>query len=149
MVSVSRIGHVVLKVSDLDASEAFYQRYLGLRTTAKYPRRMVFLAADAESSHELALFASARIASLPPERDLVMHHFAWRVDSFADLQSLYDRLTADGIPIASVSDHGVALGVYFRDPDGFLLEVYHELPSSEWAVPFSLTEKGYPHQLAQ
>ncbi|MBI2017273.1 MAG: VOC family protein, partial [Candidatus Rokubacteria bacterium] len=67
-----------------------------------------------------------------------LNHFAWRMASLDDLKELYQRLRDKGVP-TRVLDHNVSLGVYFADPDGNGLEVYYELPKSQWQrdTPFS------------
>ncbi len=57
---------------------------------------------------------------------------AWNLHSLEDLEMMYDRLQDRNIPIDHVSDHSISLGIYFRDPDGNGIEVYDELPRSEW-----------------
>ena len=61
-----------------------------------------------------------------------LNHMAWRMESVDDLKEFYQRLKAKGVQIARIVDHGISLGIYFRDPDGNGIEVYYELPRSEW-----------------
>jgi catechol 2,3-dioxygenase len=56
----------------------------------------------------------------------------WRMQSLEDLQEIYQRLKDHQVPIDHVSDHGISVGIYFRDPDGNGIEVFYELPRSEW-----------------
>jgi catechol 2,3-dioxygenase len=130
---------------NLDASEAFYSKFLGLRTTFKTAGRSVFMAADPNSSHELALFYSSTQRG---DVGLVgIGHVAWRVASFKDLQVVYRQLIDEGISIESIGEHGISLGIYFRDPDGYLVEVYHELPPEEWPAALAMGSHGYPYTL--
>ena len=57
---------------------------------------------------------------------------AWTMESLEDLKDLYQRLKEKKIPIEQVSDHGISIGIYFRDLDGNGIEVYYELPRSQW-----------------
>jgi catechol 2,3-dioxygenase len=61
-----------------------------------------------------------------------LNHMAWRVESLDDLKEFYHRLKSMQVPITRVADHGISLGIYFRDPDGNGIEVYYELPRSKW-----------------
>ena len=72
-----------------------------------------------------------------------LNHVAWRMGSLDDLKEMYQRLHDKGVPIRVV-DHSVSLGIYFADPDGNGLEVYYELPRSEWnrERPFSGGDHG-------
>jgi catechol 2,3-dioxygenase len=68
----------------------------------------------------------------PQQRQVGLNHMAWRMESLDDLKAFYQRLKEKNIPIGHVSDHGISLGIYFHDPDGNGIEVYYELPRSEW-----------------
>lgn len=57
---------------------------------------------------------------------------AWMMSSLEDLKEIYQRLKDKGVPIERVSDHGISIGIYFRDPDGNGVEVSYELPRTEW-----------------
>jgi len=68
----------------------------------------------------------------PLKQQVGLNHMAWMMESLDDLKEVYLRLKAKGVPIGAVVDHGVSLGIYFRDPDGNGLEVSYELPRAEW-----------------
>lgn len=148
MVTPLKLGHIVLIVSDLERSEEFYCKILGLTVTTKHPGQMVFFTAHPGSSHELALIAADSRAKVVGRHHIVLHHFAWQMATFEDLQTLYDHLKQEGVRIQRVSDHGVALGVYFLDPDGYEIEAYYELPPSEWPDELDLFDKGFPFSLS-
>jgi catechol-2,3-dioxygenase len=145
-VRVASFGHLALLVSDLELSERFYQTFLGLTTTLKRPGTSAFLTADPKFHHELALFAAPN-AKLELGEYLRMHHFSWRTESFEDLRTLYTKLLDGGVSIKRITDHGIALSVYFFDPDGYTVEIYYELPPDQWVnheegtFPFSLTDE--------
>jgi catechol 2,3-dioxygenase len=130
MVAPRRLGHLVLRVKDLTRSERFYTEVVGLRVTAR-EMGMVFLRAGNSSSHELAL-APARELNGSVNRAIGLSHFAWEMNSFAELQEIYLRIKESGIPIAGIGDHGISIGVYLSDPDGNHVELFYELPTSEW-----------------
>jgi len=77
-------------------------------------------------------------AAGPQRKQVGLNHVAWRMATLDDLAEIYQRLQQKGVPVA-VRDHTVSLGVYFSDPDGNGLEVYYELPRSQWQQerPFS------------
>ena len=132
MVKPKRLGHLVLRVRDLQRSERFYADVLGLRVTAKNPGRMVFMSAAGESSHELALMSVGPDAPGPEPGRVGLYHFAWEMESFEDLKKMHGELKDKGVSIAGISDHGISLGVYFFDPDGNEIEAFYELPQEQW-----------------
>src|SRR6266446_6046275 len=138
------LDHVNIFVRNAEQSHRWYTDILGLHTqdtmyfkdTGKL--RAVFLACDPAHAHDVALFEVGEDAPGPQKRQVGLNHFAWRMGSVDDLKEIYLRLKAKGVPV-SVSDHTVSIGVYFSDPDGNGLEVYYELPRTEWRRdrPFS------------
>ena len=143
-----QLGHLVLKVRNLDRAEDFYTRILGLTVTQKYAGHAVFMSANTELSHELAIIAVDDDAPGPEDRRVGLAHMAWQMGSWEDLQALYRRLKDNDISITSIGDHGLSLGVYFRDHDDNELEAYYELPKSEWATDGKhLFDSKFPHSL--
>jgi catechol 2,3-dioxygenase len=90
------------------------------------------LSADLEQSHEVALIQVGDEASGPQKGQVGLNHMAWMMDSLDDLKEFYQRLKDKQIPIEHVSDHGISVGIYFRDPDGNGIEVSYELPREQW-----------------
>jgi catechol-2,3-dioxygenase len=131
MVKPKQLGHLVLRVRDLDRSERFYTDALGLDVTGKIADRMVFMSAG-EPSHELALMSVGPDAPGPEKDRVGLYHFAWEMESFEDLKKLYAELKDKAVPISGIGDHGASLGVYFSDPDGNELEAFYELPREQW-----------------
>jgi len=131
------IDHVNLFVRNAERSGRWYADVLGLHTqdtitssqTGKV--RGVFLAADPDHAHDVAVFEVGENAAGPQKGQVGLNHVAWKMASLDDLKSMYQRLKDKGVPFA-VSDHTISIGVYFSDPDGNGLEVYYELPRSEW-----------------
>ena len=129
------IGHVVMRVRDIDRSVDFYTRVMGLTIMERSPGGTVFMSADTEKSHELAIQAIGMDAA-GPDRSLVgQAHMAWQMESFEDLQELYSRLKDNDVRILRIGDHGVSMGVYLLDPDDNEIEVYYELPKAQWQWP--------------
>ena len=130
---LKKLGHVVLKVRDLDRSEAFYTSVLGLVVTGRMPGRMVFFAVPGSSdSHDLGLWKVGPDAAPQVSRQVGLFHVAWQVEREEDLRAFHDSLVARGVPVRSTMDHGANLSVYFEDPDGHMLEVTYEKPRETW-----------------
>jgi catechol 2,3-dioxygenase len=117
------IGHVHLKVSNLDRSEEFYRDALGLEVTERVGASFVVMSFGA-SHHHLALQGHPDAPPADPEA-LGLYHFAIEVDNEEDLRAAVDRLEAAEIEFAAV-DHGISKSVYFSDPDGHGVEVYFD-----------------------
>ncbi len=132
MVKPKRLGHLVLRVRDIEQSTRFYTETLDLRVTGRLHGRMVFLSASGDSSHQLALISVGPQAPGPEEDRVGLYHFAWEMESLDELRALYAHLKNKGVKIGGTGDHGIALGVYFFDPDGNEIEAFYELPKDRW-----------------
>ena len=126
------LAHVNVFVRNVERSHAWYADLLGLHTYDYRPGRAAFMSADEDQSHELALMQVGANAPIQAQGQVGLNHMAWRVETLDDLKDFYRRLKDKGVPIASVVDHGISLGIYFHDPDGNGIEVYYELPRSQW-----------------
>ena len=126
------LGHVNIYVRNVERSHKWYEDVLGLHTYDYIPGRAAFLSADTEQSHEVALMQVGDDAPLQQKRQVGLNHMAWMMHSLEDLQEAYQRLKEKHVPIDHVSDHGISVGIYFRDPDGNGLEVSYELPRNQW-----------------
>ena len=129
------LGHLVMRVREMDRSLDFYTRVMGLTIMERSPSGTVFMSANTEKSHELAIRAIGINAGAPDSSLVGQAHMAWQMESFEDLQELYLRLKENDVRIQVVRDHGISLGVYLLDPDDNEIEVYYELPKSEWQWP--------------
>ena len=130
-----QLGHVVMRVRDIERSLDFYTRVMGLTIMERSPSGTVFMSANTEKSHELAIQAIGMDAG-SPDRSLVgQAHMAWQMESFEDLQELHSRLKENDVRILRIGDHGISMGVYLLDPDDNEIEVYYELPKAEWQWP--------------
>jgi catechol 2,3-dioxygenase len=126
------LAHVNIYVRNAERSRQWYADVLGLHTYDFRPGRAAFMSADLEQSHEVALMEVGDDAPGAQKGQVGLNHMAWRMQSLEDLQEIYQRLKDYQVPIDHVSDHGISLGIYFRDPDGNGIEVFYELPRSEW-----------------
>lgn len=128
----SYLGHVNIAVRNLERSHQWYADVLGLHTYGLRPGQVAFLSADLEQSHEIALVQVGEDAAGPQKKQVGLNHLALMMSSLEDLKELYQRLKDKGVPIGRVADHGISIGIYFRDPDGNGVEVSYELPRSQW-----------------
>ena len=147
MVKPKQLGHIVLRVRDLERSEQFYSDVLGLHVTNKRPGQMTFMSAVDDSSHELALVPVGDDAPGPEDSRVGLYHFAWQMDSFDDLKRFYAEMKSKNVDVRGIGDHGISLGVYFFDPDGNEIEAYYEMPKDEWPADGDLFEGEFPGKL--
>jgi catechol-2,3-dioxygenase len=126
MIQACKLGHVVLKVRDAAKSKDFYTRTLGLKVAYEnLEQGMVFLSFGKEH-HELALFQLAT-GDTPTATQPGLHHMAWRLQSFEELQAAYRELKEIGVAVESTVEHNVTRSVYFPDPDGNRVELYCDM----------------------
>jgi catechol 2,3-dioxygenase len=134
MIRTDRIGHIVLKVRNLERSRRFYTEVLGLDIMRELPQLgMVFLASNRRDHHEIALAEVGLHAGAPKETDAGLAHIAFRLKGEDELRAAYRELKERSVPICFTVDHGVTKSVYFLDPDGNQLEVYCDNPPEEIA----------------
>jgi catechol-2,3-dioxygenase len=133
-IKIRGVNHVALRVRDVDASVAFYERVLGFSEDVDRFGRgiMAFLRAPLSANHhDLALLQIGPKACDDSPRSVGMHHFALGVESIEDLVTARDRLVAEGCHDGD-SDHGATKAVYGRDPDNNTFELTWVLPRAEW-----------------
>jgi len=126
------IGHVHLKVSDLDKALAFYHGVLGFEVTERMGDSAAFLSAGGYHHHIGLNTWESRGASAPPPGTTGLYHFAIRYPDRAALGEALRRLDQAGVPLDGASDHGVSEALYLRDPDGNGIELYWDRPRQEW-----------------
>jgi Predicted ring-cleavage extradiol dioxygenase len=135
------LGHVHLKVSDLERSENFYRDVLGFITTMRYGDNISFLAFDAAYHHHLALnVAQTQGAAPAPPKTAGILHFAILYPTRDRLIVAARRVIANGVEIFAASDHGNSVGLYLHDPDGIEVELTWDRDPVEWPR----TEDGSP-----
>jgi catechol 2,3-dioxygenase len=126
------IGHVHLKVSNLDRALAFYSGVLGFEVTQRMGDSAAFLSAGGYH-HHIGLNTWESQGGTPPAPGTTgLYHFAIRYSDRAALGDALRRLREARIPLEGASDHGVSEALYLRDPDGNGLELYFDRPRTEW-----------------
>lgn len=126
------IGHVHLRVSDLDRSIAFYRDVIGLRVTQRLGRQAAFLAAGAYHHHlGLNTWQSAGGPAVDPRRP-GLYHVAFLYPTRADLGRAVRAVLEAGVTLDGAAHHGVSEAVYLSDPDGNGIELYRDLPMEDW-----------------
>jgi catechol 2,3-dioxygenase len=128
----TRIGHVHLKVADLDRALAFYSGVLGFELTQKYGTQAAFVSAGGYHHHIGLNTWESRGGTPPPPGHTGLFHTAILYPTRRDLADALRRLIAAGIPLDGASDHGVSQALYLRDPDGNGVELYWDRPEAEW-----------------
>ena len=122
MIRPKRIGHLVLNVKDVEASEKFYTEILGFEVAVKRPFG-TFLTCG-KIHHELALFQASEDAQPVAEGRLGLNHFAVQLEDFEALKEAYQYLKAHDVQIDRLVDHQMTQSVYFFDPDGNRIEFF-------------------------
>jgi catechol-2,3-dioxygenase len=132
MIQLKRLGHVLLRVADLEQSRAFYSKILGFEVMEEDPEHGGLFMALEGHAHTLDLFPAPDAQTAPPlaPGGVGVHHVAFQVDSEEALREAYVTLREHGVEIARAVDHVSQKSIYFRDPDGNLLEIYYELPNA-------------------
>jgi catechol 2,3-dioxygenase len=126
------IGHVHLKVADLDRAVAFYRDVLGFELMQRLGEQAAFLSAGGYHHHIGLNTWESRGGSPPPAGTTGLYHLAVRFPTRSALARALRRVIAAGIRIDGASDHGVSEAIYLRDPDENGVELYHDRPESEW-----------------
>lgn len=135
---IRRTSHLTLRCRDIAATQQFYEKALGMFPVARDERDRRYFSADAHTRRIVLALEPAKDRDAPgptPKTMYGMEHFSLEVSSFAELQSAYRRFKTVGVPVDHTQDHGVTASVYFHDPDGNLMEVYHDVPRAEIPVP--------------
>ncbi|TMV15159.1 VOC family protein [Arenibacterium halophilum] len=128
----TRIGHIHLKVSDLDRAIWFYGDVLGFELTQRFGAQAAFLSAGGYHHHiGLNTWESAG-GNPPPPNATGLYHSAFLYPDRAALADVLKRVVTAGVPLDGAADHGVSEALYLRDPDENGVELYHDRPQSEW-----------------
>ena len=130
--STTRIGHVHLKVADLERSLAFYQELLGFEITQWYGDGAVFLSAGGYHHHIGLNTWQSKGAGRAVPRGVGLYHVAIVYAERRELAEVVDRLLKNEYPLSGAADHGVSEAIYLDDPDGNGVELYWDRPKEEW-----------------
>ena len=140
-----RIGHVHLRVADLDRATSFYRDVLGFDLTAYgSDHEHAFLSAGGYHHHIAMNTWHSKGGTPPPEGHTGLQHFAILYPDRRELARAVERLLERGYPIGVGQDHGVSISVYLSDPDGNGIELYYDRPSNEW-----FDSRGNPNMKAE
>jgi catechol 2,3-dioxygenase len=127
-----RIGHVHLKVADLERAIGFYRDVLGFELTQRYGDQAAFLSAGGYHHHIGLNTWESEGGALPAPRSTGLYHLAILYPTRAELADALRRLMKAGVPLDGASDHGVSEALYLRDPDGNGVELYWDRPKEQW-----------------
>jgi catechol 2,3-dioxygenase len=128
----ARIGHVHLKVADLERALGFYRDVLGFDVTQRMGSSAAFLSAGGYH-HHIGLNTWESYGGQPPATGTTgLYHLAIVYPTRAELGDALERLLKAGVPLDGASDHGVSEALYLRDPDGNGVELYWDRPKEEW-----------------
>ena len=130
----TRIGHVHLKVSDLDKAMSFYCGLLGFEVTTRYGSSAVFISAGGYHHHIGLNTWYSKDAPPAPVKTCGLFHTAILYPTRKDLAIVFKRVTDAGYPITGTAFHGVSEAIYLDDPDGNGVELYWDLPREKWPV---------------
>lgn len=128
----THVGHIHLKVSDIDRAIAFYSDVLGFDVTLRYGAQAAFLSAGGYH-HHIGLNTWESQGGHPPAPGTTgLYHVAFVYPDRAALGTAIKAVTDAGVPLDGAADHGVSEAVYLRDPDGNGIELYRDRPETEW-----------------
>lgn len=128
----TRIGHVHLKVADLNRALSFYRDLLGFELTTMYGSQAAFISAGGYH-HHIGLNTWHSLGAGPaPKNSVGLYHTAILYPTRKDLAGIYSRLLSANYPFRGASDHGVSEALYLDDPDGNGVELYWDKPEELW-----------------
>lgn len=127
-----RVGHIHLKVADLERAVAFYGDVLGFEVTQRYGPGAAFLSAGGYHHHVGLNTWESNGASPPPPNTTGLYHVAFLYPTRRELADALQRVLNAGIQLDGAADHGVSEALYLRDPDQNGVELYWDRPESEW-----------------
>lgn len=130
---IKRVGHVVLKVRDLDKARHFYCDFLGM-TVGSASERGLFLRFG-DYHHDMAIFKTADDAELPKDNQVGLVHVALLTDGVQTVRQFYDRARQMGVQVTGWNNHAVTNSLYVTDPEGNTIEIYADVPLEEYNWP--------------
>ena len=145
--ATTRIGHVHLKISDIERSLAFYQELLGFQITQRYGEGAVFVSAGGYHHHIGLNTWHSKGAPPAPVRSSGLFHTAILYPTQRDLAVALKRLLDANYPLSGASDHGVSKALYLNDPDQNGVELYWDRPREQWPLKEDGSIEMYTHFL--
>ncbi|MGH1366349.1 MAG: VOC family protein [Calditrichia bacterium] len=130
--SKTRIGHIHLKVSDLERSLQFYRDLLGFEVITMYGDQAAFISAGGYHHHIGLNTWQSKDMPPAPKQGVGLFHTAILYPTRKDLATIYNRLRKANYPLTGASDHGVSEALYLDDPDGNGVELYWDRPKDQW-----------------
>ena len=143
----TRIGHVHLKVADLDRALKFYRDLLGFELVIMYGTDAAFISAGGYHHHIGLNTWYSKGAQPAPVRSAGLFHTAILYPTRKDLAVIYKRLIDAGYPLTGASDHGVSEALYLNDPDQNGVELYWDRPKEEWPKDENGNTTMFTHRL--
>ncbi|MGZ8480874.1 MAG: VOC family protein [Candidatus Limnocylindria bacterium] len=131
MIKPLRVGHVVLKVRELERSLEFYRDVLGFTVASEMSNVMIFLTATGENHHDLGLLRVGDSAPSPLPTAVGLYHVAIQLADWDAVKQARDVLAERGL-LRGTADHGVSRSLYTADPDGNEIELFCDAPREEW-----------------
>jgi catechol 2,3-dioxygenase len=128
------IGHVHLKVADIERALGFYRDVLGFEVMQRFGDSAAFISAGGYHHHIGLNTWESRGGSPPPPGTTGLYHVAIRYPDRTTLGDALRRVVEAGIPLEGATDHGVSEAIYLRDPDGNGVELYRDRPKEEWPM---------------
>ncbi|MGB4845437.1 MAG: VOC family protein [Ferruginibacter sp.] len=128
----TRIGHVHLKVADINRSLEFYCGLLGFELTTMYGNSAAFISAGGYHHHIGLNTWYSKDMPAAPANAVGLFHTAILYPTRKDLAIIYKRLVENNYPLTGASDHGVSEALYLNDPDENGVELYWDRPAAEW-----------------
>ncbi len=130
----TRIGHVHLKVADINRALGFYRDLLGFQLTMMYGDQAAFISAGGYHHHIGLNTWHSKGASPAAKNTVGLYHTAIVYPTRKDLAVIFERLYKAGYPLTGASDHGVSEALYLNDPDGNGVELYWDRPKELWPL---------------
>jgi len=134
-ISIAGVGHVVLKVSDLERSVPFYRDVLGLTevTRRNFGDGAMSFMSNGQHHHDIALVEVGADARRPDATDIGLYHVALKIGDDLDvLRAAKAHLDAHGVEVQFIADHEVSQSIYLADPDGNNIELYVDADPAIW-----------------
>ncbi len=143
----TRIGHIHLKVADLQRSLDFYCGLLGFELITTYGDSAAFISAGGYHHHIGLNTWTSKNGDPPPQNSTGLFHTAILLPTRKDLAFLLNRLQEAGYPLTGAADHGVSEALYLNDPDKNGVELYSDRPKQEWPLKADGSLDMYTRQL--